>query len=270
MKRAFVGVATALLALGASAHSQQPSTPHYRLYAGAGEEPCESLLAHVRSATAAPLLYNWCDVPIDRTDSRFTQPDWRTLNWRENLDVVQEIFVRGEDMAAWSSMYQSKHPLSGEAYDVATIEYWPALRTKVLKGFETGQAQLQVAEFDFDNDGQNERVVRMTSWNVVPAPRDDGTMPASEREVQFATPCYPGTSRYRYMRLMEMPAIYHTSGLSRYLDFDGYLFQFNGKTYFGISPNSVSLTFRGVGKGPAMFLWGDHREGKNRCGIIAD
>lgn len=145
MRRAFAGVATALLALAASAQSQQPNTPDYRLYAGAGEEPCESLLAYVRSATAVPLLYNWCDVPIDRTDSRFTQPDWRPLDWRENLDVVQEIFVRGEDMAAWSSMYRATHPLSGEAYEVVTKEYWPALRTKVFKGFETGEAQLQVA-----------------------------------------------------------------------------------------------------------------------------
>jgi hypothetical protein len=206
---------------------------------------------------------DWCGPPIDRNNAHFSAPDWQPMDYKANLDIVEMMFLGGEYVQAWVFLYRKKFPDGSDAYEVARKEYWRPLKQKVLAGFESGRARLEAADFDIDNDGSADRVIRMTSWQVVPAPASDRESQASEREVKFSEPCYPGEARYRYFRLGERPS----GGVGKYLSSPGYLFQFDGATYFGLSPYRFSLTSRGAGSGLSFFLSGDQPEQRNTCFI---
>lgn len=237
--------------IAATPHQESDGPPlTYRLFVGDGQPACESFLSSLNASRSSTPIIRMCDIPVGKSDEQFSQPDWQTIDYKDRSSLIELMFGRAEYRYAAPALYYDSVQRSVDF----TKGYLEPLVPKVLGGFERGEARLQKAQFDADNDGDTDIVYRMTSWQVSPSAMAEPQMPNTDRKIVFDHTCGTEGSHYRYILADEETGGLTAPGLSQYLGYDGYFVLYEGKTYFGMTPWDFSITSVDSGQKASFFV----------------
>ncbi len=94
-----------------------------------------------------PVSFEW---PIDPKLRNFSKPNWRPIDPKSWLDIVEKIYL-GRVM---------RTPTYREMSDELKAQVWPKAKASVLEEIGRGLIRMETAPVDFNNDGKFEQAFR--------------------------------------------------------------------------------------------------------------
>lgn len=138
-----------ILVVGLGSHRAKAHSSQLSLSKGQQFNVCNSLEAALNSGPIMSREKFWCDISNLLKEPIFTKPEWEEIDVVDNLDLAREVFLR-----SWLGFRFS----DSEAVE----EFW-ALRKDLFESeISNGIMRIEVSDFDWNFDGNKDRVYRYT------------------------------------------------------------------------------------------------------------
>lgn len=98
------------------------------------------------------------NLPLDPSVPALSKPDWWPVAPAAHLDLIRELFLH--------NAVRSGRELTPENFDRLWRDHEPKVRAQIA----AGEASMEMARFDFDQDGDEDTVVRYSGRPFIPTP----------------------------------------------------------------------------------------------------
>lgn len=202
---------------------------------------CSGIALGLRQHSMSPVYI--CGVPFPKASPPgnffgfWRVPPWRSMDPANNIDLVKEMFFWANDRErALGKEDSARQKLSGTIIPDIFDKLWATSEERVKALIAAGRVQLQRSQFDYDNDGADETVYRMTTLLV---------LKRGQPPVFGGRPCrtvVPGWSD------APMSYIVEKDGQWLWRGGPASLFRYAGKTYrFNTASGTVNKLGQGLG-----------------------
>ncbi len=230
----------------------------FHLDRGSDEKMCQGVDRGLREHGLIPGSWQLCGVPFPSDDPDFDRLDpWRDLAPAEHMDLVWEIFY-------WFSLRNEIFGTNNVNRQMPSATILPDLM-KLIRGpsqgfiqalVDAGRLSLQVNRFDYDNNGVDETVYRMTGVKSGVRYRDGGyVMGPPYLILKSCREAVPGWPDIPYIHAIEIDGELYVLESRSFPSANFSFFRYDGRTYSarnGWGEIWRSIPIRPAPAGPAM------------------
>lgn len=136
----------------------------FQLATGRNEKMCQGVARGLREHGLIPARLQLCGVPFPSDDPGFERlAPWRDMDPATHMDLVREIFYWFNMRKSVIGNYNVKRQMSSKTILPDLMELiWEPSQGVIAALIDAGRLTLQVNRFDYDDDGEDETVYRMT------------------------------------------------------------------------------------------------------------